>query len=667
MNYHVRADSPSVRRVVVLVACLVLIVGFVAPFATPVAGDSHDDGAGAGSPVETERWETDAELQDGMDDLLEEVMAENDVAGATVAVVEGDEIVHTGGYGYADAEAGEPVEPDETAFMVGSVAKLFVWTAVMQGVEDGTLELDEPVGTYLDDYEFEGDDEVTLEHLGTHTPGYEDRIEGLFVADHEEIDDWEGKLEDEMPAQVREPGETAAYSNHGTALAGLVVQEAYDEPFEEHVDDEILEPLEMEQSTFEQPVPEDRHLSQGHVPLGDGHQTDDPAIVGVPPAGSMSATATDMGTFATMKLQSGSLETDDGEAVEILEAESVDEMFDQRATNHPELVGVGYGYMTGEYRGERIVWHTGGTEYFQTLFVLFPEHDSALFVSFNTPAPGLVDVLDGYVDAGLEGVEVPEDERQPNPETAERADQLEGEYRSTGFQTTHEKLLTLGNTVTVTVTDEGVLELSGFTGETSEWVETDEPGVFEPRNPGDASPGATGLAIDGDTMYMDAPSPPLERLSWYETTPFQGGLAAVSLFALLSTILVWPVSAYRRRGLGEMRAHLTRPRLAVLGSLGLLGLFVLGLVASVVLDPNQFIYGYSLVLRLTLAVLPLVAVGSLVVAALVGREWIRVLQQRDFEAGSTNRYGLAYLTALALALLGLSWLLWYWNLLSAAF
>ncbi|ARS91894.1 serine hydrolase [Natrarchaeobaculum aegyptiacum] len=602
-----------------------------------------------------------------MDDLLEEVLAENDIAGATVAVVEEDEVVHTGGYGYADADGDEPVDPDETAFMVGSVAKLFVWTAVMQGVEDGTLELDEPIDTYLDDYEFEGDDEVTLEHLGTHTPGYEDRLEGLFVGDHEEIEDWEGKLEDEMPTQVREPGETAAYSNHGTALAGLVVQEAYDEPFEDHVEAEILEPLSMEESTFEQPVPDDRALSQGHVPLGDDFRTDDPVIVGVPPAGSMSATATDMGTFATMKLQSGSLETDDGEDVEIVEAESVDEMFDQRATNHPELDGVGYGYMTGEYRGEQIVWHTGGTEYFQTLFVLFPEHDSALFVSLNTPAPGLVEVLDGYVDARLDGGEVPEDEREPNPETAERTDQLEGEYRSTGFQTTHEKLLTLGNTVTVTVTDEGVLELSGLTGETTEWVETDEQGVFEPRDPADVGLGATGLAIEDDTLYLDAPSPPLERLSWYERTAFQGGLAAVSLLALVSTILVWPASAYRRRGWGEMRGHLTRPRIAVLGCLGLLGAFVLGLVVNVVLEPNQLVYGYSLLLRVTIAVLPLVALASLVTAALVGREWWRVLQHRDLEAGSTDRYGLAYLTVLALALLGLSWLLWYWNLLTAAF
>lgn len=637
--------------VLVLMTCLLVVCGTVAPLGATAAVTADDDG-----------WETDDELADGMDALLAETMDDHDVAGATVAVVEDGEIVHAEGYGYADYEGGEPVDPNETAFQVGSVAKLMTWTAVMQGVEDGTLELDEPVDTYLEDYEFEGEEEVTLEHLGTHTAGYEERLEGLFVRDREEIDDWERKLEAEMPAQAREPGETVAYSNHGTGLAGLVVQEAAGEPFEAYVEDEIFEPLAMERATFEQPVPDDRTVSKGHVPTDDGFETDEPALVGVPPAGSMTASATDMGNVAIAKLQDGTFE-DAGEETQVLEAASVEAMFEQRATNHPGVDGVGYGYMLSEYRGERLVWHTGGTEYFNTAFVLFPDHDAALFVSFNTPAPGLGDVVDGFMTDGL-GVDA-EPDREADPATAERAGEYEGEYRLTNVRTSHEKLVTLGSTVTVSVTDDGVLEVTDLTGQTDRWVEV-EPGVFEPKSDDDAAFAGTSMAIEDDRLYTNAPGAPYERLSWYETATVQAAVAAVALAALLSTVVVWPANAYRHRGWGRMRGYLTRPRTAVLGCVALLVAFLVGLLANATADPVQFAYGYSPWLWLTLAVLPVFAVAAAVAVAAVALEWRRVLETRDLDGASTNRYGLAYLTVLALALLAFVWQLWYWNLVTAA-
>ena len=639
------------RSALVLATCLLVVVGLLAPLgAVPAAADEPDEG-----------WETDAEVADGMDELIETTMDEHDIAGASVSVVQDGELVHAEGYGYADAETGEPVDPEETAFMVGSVAKLMTWTAVMQGVEDGTLELDEPIETYLENHSFEGDDEVTLEHLGTHTAGYEERLEGLFVDDHDEVDDWEGKLEAEMPAQTRDSGEAIVYSNHGTGLAGLVVQEAYDEPFEDHAEERIFEPLAMEQATFDQPT--DAPLSNGHVPTDDGFESTEPAIVGVPPAGSMSATATDMGNFAIAKLEGGTFD-DGGEGAQLLEPESVEAMVDQRATNHPEVDGVGYGYMLSEYRGERLVWHTGGTEHFQTAFVLFPEHDAALFVSFNTLAPGLDEVVDGFMEQGL-GVDAGPD-REPDPTTAERAAEYEGEYRITNVQESHEKLVTLQGTRTVSVTDDGVVEVTDLLGQTSRWVEV-EPGVFEPQSDEYSSFASTRMVIEDDRLYVNAPGAPFERLAWYETTTAQGAIAAAALVTLLSTVLVWPVSAYRARGWGRMREHLTRPRAAVLGCVALQLAFLAGLLANATADPAQFAYGYSPWLRLTLALLAVLAAGAVVVLALVGLEWKRVLEARGLEGASTNGYGLAYLTALTVALLALLWQLWYWNLLTAAF
>lgn len=673
------------KRMVAVFVCLLLFVGFATPLAgnsaTATVGSDAIDGpeglepstgsepviGSAGGPPATndvaDKVIDGNDTQAILDALIEDAMDDHNAAGATAAVVAGDEIVHLQGYGYADYETGEVVDPEETSFMVGSVAKLFVWTAVMQGVEEDRLALEEPIGEHLDDYSFEGEDEVTLEQLGTHTPGYEDRLEGIFVSDYDEAADWESNLERDMPAQVRPPGETVAYSNHGTALAGLVLQEASgDASFEEHVEAELFKPLSMDGATFEQPIPDDRStLSNGHVPTEDGYETDDPTVVGIPPAGSMTATADDMGNFAIAMLGDGAFE---GER--ILEPESVDAMTDQRATNHPDVAGIGYGFMLTERNGEQVVWHTGGTEYFSTLFVLFPEHDVALFVSFNTAGSGgaIIDVLDGFIEEALDG-SVDDPTLEPDPATADRADAYEGVYRSTSFQTTHESLIGLIDAWEVSVADDGTLLLANpLAGEPTRWIEV-ERGVFVPDPNDDAAAASSRLVIEDDVLLLDAPAAPYERLSWYETPTVQLGLALLSVALLLSTVIAWPVNAYRHHGWGRMRDHLVRPRTAILGAVAILIAFVGGLLGNVIVDPDQLLYGYSIPLRITLGLLVLLPFATLAAGALVALEWRRVVDSRDVDAGSTNRYGLAYLTVLVLALVVLLWQLWYWNLLTA--
>ncbi|MFP8957991.1 serine hydrolase domain-containing protein [Natrialbaceae archaeon A-CW3] len=666
----------------VLTICVVLALATVGSVAL-VSGHAPDTGEAAFSqPAESV---TGGEPLEPIviDELIEKTMTEYDVAGATVAYVEGDQIVHAEGYGYADYERNERVDPNETSFLIGSVSKTMLWTAVMQGVEDGTLDLDEPVGTYLDDYEFEGDDEITLEHLMTHSPGYEDRMKGIFARDYDEVDDWERNLEAGMPRQVWTPGETISYSNHGANLAGLVVQEAYGEPFESHIESNIFEPLGMDSATYEQPVPADRTLSKGHVMVDDGFEVRDPVIVPAPPGGSVTATAPDMANFAIAKLQYGAFD-DDGEEVRILEAESVEKMFEQQATNHPGVDGIGYGYMVTKYRGETLVVHTGGGMYFHTLFVLFPEHDVGLFVSFNTMEP-FDDVLDGFMEERFGAYERA---LEPNSTTADRADEYEGEYRITSFQTTHEKFLGLQparvpGTVTVYVTEDGVLELTPIMGETSRWVEV-EPGVFEPKTvevepgvyePGESEPrtiddygfGQTSIAIEDGHLYMGGATPPYEQLSWYETIVAQAVFLGAWLVTLLSTLVIWPVNAYRRHGWGRMRDHATRPRLVTLGCVGFLLLFLGGIILNGPDDMEAWVFSFSLVQRLTFGLLYVLAIGTVVAVVSVGIEWQKVIAARDLDAGSTNRYGLGYLTILIGALLLLLWQAWYWNLFTAAF
>ena len=117
-----------------------------------------------------------AELEAFLDELLAKDMEEYHIAGAAVSVVKDGKLFFAKGYGYADLEKGIPVDPEQTIFRIGSIGKMFTWTAVMQLVEQGKLDLDADVNTYLD---FRIPDTypqpITLKHLMTHTSGFEDR------------------------------------------------------------------------------------------------------------------------------------------------------------------------------------------------------------------------------------------------------------------------------------------------------------------------------------------------------------------------------------------------------------------------------------------------------------------------------------------------------------
>ena len=92
-----------------------------------------------------------------------------------VAVVKDGEVLFKKGYGYADLKRKKPVDPDLTLFRPGSVSKLFTWTAVMQLVEQGKLDLDKDVNTYLD-FKIPAafGKPITLRNAMTHTPGFEE-------------------------------------------------------------------------------------------------------------------------------------------------------------------------------------------------------------------------------------------------------------------------------------------------------------------------------------------------------------------------------------------------------------------------------------------------------------------------------------------------------------
>ena len=190
-----------------------------------------------------------------LDGYMPYALHTGDIAGAVVAVVKDGKILTERGYGYSDVAKHTPVDPKLTLFRPGSVSKLITWTAVMQLVEQGKIDLDADVNQYLD-FKIpprEGKP-VTMRNLMQHTAGFEEQAKDIMSEDSKALA-FETLLKQWVPERVFAPGTTPAYSNYGASLAGYIVQRLSGEPFDDYLDKHIFVPLDMKHSTFRQPLP----------------------------------------------------------------------------------------------------------------------------------------------------------------------------------------------------------------------------------------------------------------------------------------------------------------------------------------------------------------------------------------------------------------------------
>ena len=182
--------------------------------------------------------------------LIPYAIHRDDIAGAVVVVVKDGKVIFSHGYGYADLAKRTPVIPDQTMFRPGSVSKLFTWTAVMQLVQAGKINLDADVNTYID---FKIPEKfgkpITMRNLMTHTPGWEDVAGDLILQKSSELYPIREYLIKKMPNAIYPPGTVIAYSNYGATLAGYIVQRVSGVPFDQYVANHIFKPLRMAASS----------------------------------------------------------------------------------------------------------------------------------------------------------------------------------------------------------------------------------------------------------------------------------------------------------------------------------------------------------------------------------------------------------------------------------
>src|SRR5215213_484285 len=472
------------------------------------------------------------ELEDFLDGVMSANLEGHHIPGATVAVVKDGELFFAKGYGYADLKKREPVVADGTLFRVGSVGKSFTATAVMQLVEEGKLDLNADVNTYLEDFEIPDTypQPITLHHLLTHTAGFEERLKGIKARTAADLRPLGEYLAEDMPARVRPPGTFAAYDNYGLSLAGYIVEQASGMSYDRYVEENILEPLDMGHSTTRQPPPPELagNTAVGYTYENGGYEAKGFEFYNIAPAGSMSATATDMAHFMIAHLQGGRYGDE-----RILQEDTAKEMHRRHFTHDPRVNGLGYGFAQDDRNDQRIIGWGGDTDLFHSGLSLLPEENVGLFVSYNgasgEEAPA--QLPDAFLDRYYPVPDSPAG--KPPADFQERAGRFTGTYGSTrAAQTTPEKVVALRGMLSVSATQDGaLLTKPTIGGDPQRWVEL-EPLVFrEVDCQGHMSQENMVFREDKqghvtNLFFGRRPTAAYIRLAWYETPAFHGGLLA---------------------------------------------------------------------------------------------------------------------------------------------
>ena len=528
------ASARPIHLAILLILVALLVAG------PALAQDLTAPGRDAVSAPQQQGPTDPAELEAFLDDVLADQMEEGHVAGATVAVVKDGELFFTKGYGYANLENGTPVDPDRTGLLVGSLSKLFTWTAVMQLAEQDQVDLDADVNTYIADVKIPATfpEPVTLAHLMTHSAGFEDLETGRFPMKLDGVLPLDAYVAEQRPARVRPPGSTLGYSNYGASLGGFVVQEVSGMPYEQYVEENILGPLGMTHSTFRQPLPpalaDDlavgyRYARGNFLPHQEWFQGS--------PAGALVSTATDIARFMIAHLQDGRY----GEA-RILEVATAQEMHRLQFSKHPEAGGWTYGFIETALNGERIIWHPGGMTYFHSALVLLPERNTGLFVSYNGAGVGYPELMIAFVDHYYPAPPASAD-LQSTTESAVPTNRFAGSYRGTrSNETRWEKWLVLVERTSVKSTPDGTLQTIGAGSQASQWTATEDPLVFRQVDGGDTL--VFEEDKDGNIASFVVASVAFEeyiKLGWYETPTFSLLWLLLCLVAFLAYVLYWPV------------------------------------------------------------------------------------------------------------------------------
>lgn len=610
-------------------------------------------------------------LEAFVDGVVGASMSHDPIAGVQVAVVRNGETLLVKGYGIDSIEPRRAVDPNESLFRIGSISKTFTWLSIMQLAERGQLQLDDPINDHLPD-ELDVPDEgyerpIRVVDLMNHTAGFEELLQGLFVAEDAPLLSLAEQLRQRRPHRVREPGKRMAYSNYGAALAGAIVAHVSGMEYETYVEQNILMPLGLTHTTFrEQYAPQEglpqpmsaelaAHMAQNiESRQGAWQAVPHEHIVAMAPAGAAVSTAADMAQYMIALLDPQRLE-----AAGVLKAATFAQLREPSLQSAPGMPAIHHGFFNtplgvSERLGFDNLSHAGATLHFRSFMVvtddLGDQGTLGVFVAANSaPAQRMVlavpeQILAEYFRPW------PRVEPTVAENAATRAHEYAGQYRSTRRSYTQfEKIINLG-AVPVTATQDGSLTIR-IGGPELRLVEAGKDLFSQPD--GDVT---IAFLRDerGAISHVVTPIGEFERVGFFTSQQWLGLVLAATLFACIGILIA---AALRREPVPPHSSGERRSAQVITGTATGWLLFIVLMIAWVLpfATPqalDQFVYTYPQpMLKVTLAV-GVVATGLSVlgIATLVP-----VWRERTWPIGRRLRHSAAVALFVALVATLLQW------------
>ena len=486
-------------------------------------------------------------LEAFLDEYIPENMERSHVPGLVITVVEGDEVLLSKGYGYADLENRILMTP-QTNVRAGSVSKPILSTAVIQLVAQGLLDLDAPVSEYIVDLDLtdEYGSASTVGQLLNHMGGYEDAVVLSHAPDLAHWDSLGDVLRADLPPRAFAPGLVQSYSSWDYALLGRAIGQVTGLPYEDVVAELLFAPLGMENSTYAQPLPpeiyDDLAVGYGYNYSTNGYDIVPHDFVRMSPGVALVTNGEDMGKYMRALLNGGSL---DGEG--IFEDESLAMLLERQASAHPFSRGRSYAFTELTLAGRKVLYHDGNGIGFMSRMVLMPEQGVGIFISVNhrnlgegmwlTQAAAMVRTLSTEIlENFLPETEVEIPQVQPLPDRADHIERFTGHYQKAGIsRRDFFKLEAMLDNLNVKDNGDGTLSIgSGVYVEVEPLVfqNVESRGffvVFVENQAGEVE----FLTFGGTGSYQKVP--------WYQSKNVQIVLVGVITLVSLAMLIAWPI------------------------------------------------------------------------------------------------------------------------------
>lgn len=502
-----------------------------------------------------------ASVETFLDGYVAALMADQYPPGMMVAVAT-RERAFVKSYGVADWESGEPATPD-TLFRIASISKTFVWTAVMMLVDEGKLSLDADVNDYLTQFRIpEGfGAPVTLNHLMTHRAGFEDTLGDFFEAKTGR--DAAESLIRHMPKRVAPPGARTAYSNWGTDLAALIVENVSGMPFDAFVRSRILTPLGMTSTALRDPEGAagaayndpslDARTARPHemkngAPSPMIHDALEPTYA----AGAASLSARDAARWLQFFLNGG-VAREGGRETRLLSPQAFAVMRTRQFDDRRLAPDFAHGFMETEIAGHPTFGHGGTLSGFIADMTVAPSLGVGVFVVVNgAEGTRVADAVSRAVIERLAGAELYAHPwaQEAAPAQVEAAKALAGTYLGNRrLFSKFEKIAALGSQVVIAPQDDGSLVVAGGGQEKRYYPYAPDVWTDRARDRLYAYRGADGRAV---RISGQMGTNTFERVTFLQSpTAFYSGVGAALFFSL--TVLL---GAWRRHGRIERSTRL---------------------------------------------------------------------------------------------------------------